>query len=199
MIAGQTSEIFTDSHSRLIEAGIRSALVSFGQLLPQGSLMLKSQDFISSSAAAHACLQQLRCDGVEIALSLSGRISGTFILALDNQAAQQLIVALTGDGAATPGFNEMARSALKEVGNIVASAFLGALESLCGCGGLPGVPDLHLGGPCHLVATGPVEKISLMYALPLFLIAPAGGEDVARGGVFINLHSDDSAWAAPGS
>ncbi|MBD1399901.1 chemotaxis protein CheC [Pelovirga terrestris] len=191
MIAGQTSELFTDS--RLIETGIRSALVSFGQMLPQGSLVLKSQDFIRSSAA-RSCWQQLRCDGVQIALSLSGRISGTIILALDNQAAQQLVTALTGDGTIRSGFNEMARSALREAGNIVASAFLGALESLCGRGGLPGVPDLHLGGPCQ-IDSGRAED---MYALPLLLVAPAGGTDAARAGVFINLHNNDDGVSSFG-
>mgnify|MGYP006290102839 CR=1 FL=1 len=190
MVTAHTSETSTDSC--LIEAAIRSALVSFGQMFPQGSLVLKGQDFIPSSAAARFCLQQLRYDGVEIALSLSGRIPGTFILALDNKAAQQLIAALTGGSTTAPGFNEMARSALKEAGNIVASAFLGALESLCGRGGLPGVPALHLGGSCH-VDSGPAEESCLMYALPLFLVAPAGGENAARGGLFISPHADDSA------
>lgn len=195
MIADQTSEISMDSH--LIETGIRSALVSFGQMLPHGSLVLKSQDFIPSSAAARSCLQQLRCDGVEIALSLSGRISGTFILALDHQAAQQLIVLLTGDGATRSDFNEMARSALREAGNIVASAFLGALEELCGRGGLPGIPDLRLVGPCH-IDDGSAEEHGIMYALPLLFVAQAGGREAARAGVFICLHCDDSALSCTG-
>ncbi len=195
MIAGQTSEIFTDSH--LIEAGIRSALVSFAELLPQDSLMLKGQDFISSSAAARSCLQQLRCDGVEITLTLSGRISGTFILALDHQAAQQLIVLLTGDGATTSDFNKIARSALRETGNIVASAFLGSLEALCGSGGLPGVPDLRLNDTCH-VDNGSAEEHGIIYALPLLLVAQAGGREAARAGVFICLRGDDSALSSTG-
>jgi hypothetical protein len=194
MIAGHAITLSTDS--RLIEAGIRSALVSLGQMLPRGGPVLKSQDFIPSSAAARSCLQQLRCEGAEVTLSLSGRISGTFILALDKKAAQHLIAALTGEGVTTPFFNDIGRSALKEAGNIVASAFLGALESLCGRGGLPGVPDLHLGDPCH-AGPGATAESHQMYALPLFIIAPAAGPDAARGGVFISLHSDDSTKTFP--
>lgn len=195
MVAGHAITLSADS--RLIEAGIRSALVSLGQMLPRDGLELKSQDFIPSSAAARSCLQQLRGDGVEVTLSLSGRISGTFILALDNKAARHLIAALTGDGATTPLFNDMARSALKEAGNIVASAFLGALESLCGRGGLPGVPALHLGDPCDAGSKAAEESL-LMYALPLFVVAPSDGGRAARGGVFISLHSDGGTLFSSG-
>lgn len=195
MIAGKSHEISSDS--RLIEAALRSALISFEKMLPQGSLVLKSQDFIPSSAAARSCLQQLRCDGVEIVLDVSGRISGTFILALDRMAAQQLITALTGDAVATPDFNEMDRSVLKEAGNIVASAFLGALESLSGLGGLPGIPALYLGGPFH-GDSGPAEERCLMFALPLFFFVPTGVGNAARAGVFINLHSVTSALCLAG-
>lgn len=187
MIVDPAGEITADS--RLIEAGVRSALVTFGQMLPQGSLVLKSQKFIYSSAAARTCLQQLRCNGVEVVLSLSGRISGTFTLALDNRAAQQLVTALAGEGATTPIFNEIARSVLKEAGNVVASAFLGTLESLSGSGGLPGLPDLHIGPPCHDEGRVEVEN-SLMYALPVMLVVGTSEDLAARGGIFICRHNE---------
>jgi CheY-specific phosphatase CheX len=193
MIVDPAGEITADS--RLIEAGVRSALVTFGQMLPRGSLVLKSQKFIHSSVAARTCLQQLRCNGVEVVLSLSGRISGTFTLALDNRAAQQLVTALAGEGATTPIFNEIARSVLKEAGNVVASAFLGTLESLSGSGGLPGLPDLHIGPPCH--DEGSVEVV--MYALPVMLIVGTSEEFAARGGIFISRHNERVEFPSPAS
>lgn len=195
MIADLAGEITADS--RLIEAGTRSALVTFGQMLPRGSLVLESQKFIDSSVAARTCLQQLRCDGVEVVLSLSGRISGTFTLALNNRAAQQLVTALAGEGATTPIFNEMARSALKEAGNVVASAFLGAIETMCGSGGLPGLPALHV-APCHDECSAGAED-NFMYALPVMLVVGTSEGRAAKGGIFINLHNEsvDCPSSAP--
>lgn len=195
MIAGLAGEITADS--RLIEAGIRSALVTFEQMLPRGSLVLESQKFIYSSAAARACLQQLRCGGVEVALSLSGRVSGTFTLALDNRAAQQLVTALAGEGVTTPIFNEMARSTLKEAGNIVASAFLGAIETMCGSGGLPGLPALHV-VTCPDEGSAGAEN-NFMYALPVMLVVGTGKGRAAKGGIFINLYHEsiDCPSSAP--
>lgn len=190
MIVDPAGEITADS--RLIEAGVRSALVTFGQMLPRGSLVLKSQKFIHSSAAARTCLQQLRCNGVAVVLRLSGRISGTFTLALDNRAAQQLVTALAGEGATTPIFNEIARSVLKEAGNVVASAFLGTLESLSGSGGLPGLPGLphlHIGPPCHDADSVGAEN-NFMYALPVMLVGGTNKGRVAKGGIFISLHNE---------
>jgi len=186
MVAGHVSDISVDSH--LIEAGIRSSLMTFAKMLPKNRMVLKSQDFIDSSGAARSCLQQLQCDGVAVTLSLTGRLSGTLDLVLDTRGAQQLVAALMGAGATTSLFDEMACSVLKEAGNIVASAFLGAIEALCGRGGLPGVPVLHIGGRCR-----EEEESRLLYALPLNLVAPTDGGQAARGGIFISLHSNDSA------
>jgi len=186
MGAGQT--VYRSMDSRLIEAGVRSALETLGQLLPRGSLVLKSQHFIHSSAAAHTCLQQLRGDGVEVALSLSGRICGTFILVLDNSAAQRLVTALVGGTAATADFNEMACSALKEAGNIAASAFLSALEAQSGSGGLPGLPNLQISVSCQEEDSVGVDS-SVMYAMPVMLVAGKNENFAARVGIFINLHS----------
>lgn len=185
MGAGQTVDVSTDS--RLIEAGVRSALETLGQLLSRESLVLKGQNFIHSSAAAHTCLQQLRGDGVEVALNLSGRICGTFILALDNRAAQQLVTALVGETATTPAFNEMACSALKEAGNVVASAFLSALEALGGSGGRPGLPSLNISVPRYQECSVRADS-SLMYALPVTLVAGTKKRFAARVGLFISLH-----------
>jgi len=186
MAAGQTADMSTDR--RLIEAGVRSALETLGQLLPRESLVLKSQQFIHSSDTARTFLRQLCGDGVAVALSLSGRICGTCTLALDSRAAQQLVSALVGATATTPVFNEMARSALKEAGNVVASAFLSALETLSDRGGLPGVPDLHIGVPCaHGDSLG--ADTGLMFALPVTLVAGTKDGSAARFGIFINLHS----------
>lgn len=191
MIAGRANEITTDGH--LIEAGVRSSLETFGRMLPSGSLLLKGQEFVHSSAAARSYQQQLRCDGVEVSLSLSGRFSGTFALILDTRAAQQLVTVLVGEAAATPVFNDVARSALKEAGNIVASAFLGALESLCGRGGLPGLPALHMNFPCH----DEDKTKAIMYALPMTLAVATCEAYNARGGIFISLYDDDNPLSSP--
>ncbi len=191
MIAGGANEITMDSY--LIEAGVRSSLETFARMLPQGSLALEGQEFIHSSAAARIYQHQLRCDGVEVSLSLSGRFSGTFALNLDTRSAQQLATILVGEPATMPVFNEVARSALKEAGNIVASAFLGALESLCGRGGLPGLPALYMDFPCHDEDKSNV----IVYALPMTLVAATREGCDARGGIFISLYDADNPPPSP--
>jgi len=191
MIAGRANEITTDS--QLIEAGVRSSLETFARMLPQGTLVFKSQEFIHTSAAARSYQQQLRCDGIEVSLSLSGRFSGTFALTLDTRAARQLVTALVGEAAIRPVFNEVARSALKEAGNIVSSAFLGALESLCGRGGLPGLPALYMDLPRHDEDKANV----IIYALPMTLVAATCEGCDARGGIFISLYEDDTCPPSP--
>ncbi len=188
MIADRTGNLSADG--RLIESGMRSSLLTLEKMLPQGMLLPGRQDFIHSSAA-RLYLKQLRCEAIEIVLSLTGRFSGAFALVLDYKAAEHLVTALTGEGTTMPDLSKMARSALEESGNIVASAFLGALESMSGSGGLPGLPLLREDVPHR-------EEISEhgLYALSMTLIVGNDRACDARGGLFISL-ADDSCPATP--
>lgn len=171
--------------SRLIEECVRSSLVSLRQMLGGGALAVEAQEFIHSSRRAQRCLQHLRRNGIEVVLTLSGRLCGTFSLVLSNNAARRLVTILVGEVPDADTFSDMACSALKETGNIVASAFLGAVESSSGSGGIPGLPDLRLetDGPDN----GGKGQDFELYALPVSLV---NGQECCNGtnaGIFIAL------------
>ena len=81
-----------------------------------------------------------------ISLAVEGDISGSIMFLLKQEAAKHLITQLMpgmGD-AASMEFNEMELSALKEVGNIIAGAYLNSLASLTNLLIFPSVPDLAI-------------------------------------------------------
>lgn len=149
-----------------IEQGMLSSLTSLRQLLG-GSFRVETDALIRSAAAAHSSLANLRAGGVEVALTLSGKLSGTLFLVFTSKAAIWMVSDLVGEQTRTLPFDEMSRSALKEVGNVVASSFLGALERLSGTGGLPGLPVLRESD----VAPGEEGAGDrILYGLPIYLI-----------------------------
>lgn len=183
MISADKATASTDG--RLIEQSVRSSLVSLQQLLGGGALDVETRKFIDSTTRARHCLKQLRHNGVEVVLPLSGSLSGAFILVLGEKARRQLVSALLGEAPKTPGSSEMERSALKETGNVIASAFLVALEALCGRGGMPGLPELRLKSTdlsSHEEGPG-----SVLYGLPVSLVGRRGDGTAAHAGIFIAL------------
>jgi chemotaxis protein CheC len=81
-----------------------------------------------------------------ISLSVEGDITGSIMFLLKQEAAKHLINQLMpgmGDPAAFE-FNEMELSALRELGNIIAGAYLNSLASLTNLLIFPSVPDLAI-------------------------------------------------------
>jgi chemotaxis protein CheC len=79
---------------------------------------------------------------VGITLRIFGDARGTILLIFPRESAQQMLVRLTGRKPRGLVFNEISASALKELGNILASAYLSALGSLLGMTLLPSIPLL---------------------------------------------------------
>lgn len=69
---------------------------------------------------------------VGILLNLSGDINGMMMFMVDNEAAHHMVNRLVGkeDNNNMEAFDDMELSALKEIGNIIAGAYLSALSSL---------------------------------------------------------------------
>lgn len=69
---------------------------------------------------------------VGILLNLSGDIDGMMMFMVDNEAAHHMVNRLVGkeDNSNMENFDDMELSALKEIGNIIAGAYLSALSSL---------------------------------------------------------------------
>ncbi len=79
-----------------------------------------------------------------IYMKIFGDIRGNMLLVFPKASAQGLITMLTGEKfeSETLILNDMNASALKEVGNILAGAYLGALESVLNMSLLVSVPSL---------------------------------------------------------
>lgn len=69
---------------------------------------------------------------VGILLNLTGDINGMMMFMVDNEAAHHMVNRLVGkeDNNSMEAFDDMELSALKEIGNIIAGAYLSALSSL---------------------------------------------------------------------
>ena len=86
-----------------------------------------------------------------IYLEFSGDIEGTIMFVLDEYSAKNLANVLINSSWKLPsecsgekekGFSEIEVSALEEVGNILAGAYLGSLSTLTGLRIIPTVPDM---------------------------------------------------------
>jgi chemotaxis protein CheC len=77
-----------------------------------------------------------------ITLQILGEARGNVLLVFPRDSAHRLLARLLGKGGEKPVFDEMSASTLKEVGNILASAFLNALGSLLHMTLIPSVPLL---------------------------------------------------------
>lgn len=82
---------------------------------------------------------------VGLNLQIFGEIRGGILIVLPAEQARHMLQGLLGTApAASQGFTELEHSALLEVGNILASAYLNALGSALGMALLPSVPSLSL-------------------------------------------------------
>ncbi|WP_432821593.1 chemotaxis protein CheC [Trichloromonas sp.] len=79
---------------------------------------------------------------VGITLQIFGDARGTILLIFPRESAQQLLVRLVGKKPKGLMFDELSTSALKELGNILASAYLSALGSLLHMTLIPSIPLL---------------------------------------------------------
>ena len=77
-----------------------------------------------------------------ISLAINGPARGTLLLVFPAASARSLLTRLVGDRDPAAPLDEMGASALKEIGNILASAYLSALGELLGMPLMPSVPLL---------------------------------------------------------
>lgn len=78
-----------------------------------------------------------------IYLGIEGDITGSIMFLLEEKAAEILISKLMGmPPSGEPGFNDIEKSALKEIGNIITGAYLNSLSALTNMKIIPSIPDL---------------------------------------------------------
>ena len=77
---------------------------------------------------------------VGVTMQIHGDACGNVLLVFPELSAQRLVNKLLGRDSSQKQFDEMAESALKEVGNILASSYLGAMGSLIHLTMIPSIP-----------------------------------------------------------
>ncbi len=90
-------------------------------------------------------LGALEREQVAVGLRLEGILSGHLVLLLAEPDGRKLVARL-GQPVSGDGWDELARSALMETGNIVGSAFVSAIADMVRGRLLPSVPSLARGG-----------------------------------------------------
>ncbi len=126
-----------------------------------------------------------------IYLGVEGDIGGNMMFLLSIPSAKYLISKLMA-GMETPGedFNEMERSALQEVGNIITGAYLNALSTLTNMTIFPTVPELSIDMAAALLSV-PAIQFGIM-GDNILLIQTQFFGDVAIDGFFILIPDMDS-------
>lgn len=82
---------------------------------------------------------------IGILLNVTGDLSGNIMFIIEYTAAQDLVAMLIGDKSVrSETFSELELSALKEIGNILASSYLSALSSLTNLRILPSIPVIAI-------------------------------------------------------
>ncbi|MCL2740560.1 MAG: chemotaxis protein CheC [Oscillospiraceae bacterium] len=80
---------------------------------------------------------------IGILVAIGGDVSGLIMFIADRADADKVLDMLLGDARGPgPGYGEMEASALKEAGNIMTGAYVGALSMLTGLRIEPSIPDL---------------------------------------------------------
>ena len=77
---------------------------------------------------------------VGVTMQIHGDACGNILLVFPEQSARRLVKQLLGQEVSGPRFDEMAESTLKEVGNILASSYLGAMGNLLNLMLIPSIP-----------------------------------------------------------
>lgn len=83
---------------------------------------------------------------VGILLNITGDVNGMMMFMVDNEAAHHMVNRLVGkeDSGNMEAFDDMELSALKEIGNIIAGAYLSALSSLTSLKIIESVPYMAI-------------------------------------------------------
>ena len=123
-----------------------------------------------------------------ITLRVLGDARGNILLIFPQESAQRLLTRLLGSAAQEELFDDLGASTLKEVGNILASAYLNAMGSLLHLTLIPSVPLLacDMAGAvvdAVLIELSAAGDLALMVETEFHGVDP--GEDLIKGHFFL--------------
>lgn len=122
---------------------------------------------------------------IGIYLSVEGDISGSIMFILEQNAGKALVSKLMGMPMTEGEFNEMEISAMKEIGNIIAGAYLNSLSQLTNLKMIPSVPDLNM-DMLNAILSVPAIEFGIV-GDQILLIQTKFTDDVDLNGYFILL------------
>jgi chemotaxis protein CheC len=133
---------------------------------------------------------------VGILFTLGGDIDGMMIFMTDKPASMHMVNILLGNQKQTKiaddyEFNEMELSALSEIGNIIAGAYLSSLSTLTNLKILPSIPYLAI-DMAGAILSVPAIEVGKIGDKGLLIETEFGDKDKAVNGYFILIPSLDS-------
>lgn len=131
-----------DALQEISNIGMGHAATALSQLLDESLLIRVPEVRVTEVSRVPAFLGGAEKLVAGVTLQVLGDVRGTILLVFPEDSARELVQRLTGTGQAEMAFNEFSASTLKEVGNILASAYLNALGSLLHLTLIPSVPML---------------------------------------------------------
>ncbi len=140
-------------------SGIDHAVCALSKLVKMSISPREHRILGLDDAEVRAFLKEARLAAIGINLRIMGDVEGDILIVFTRENAAQLVDSLLSqDRSAGAVFSEMEISALKEVGNILASAYLNALGERLKMTLIPSVPELALdtgGGAADLFPAEP--------------------------------------------
>lgn len=132
---------------------------------------------------------------VGILFTLEGQINGMMMFMLEQPAAVHLVKLIMGDmGGDSEEFSEMELSALNEIGNIIAGAYLSSLSSLTNMLITASIPYLAI-DMAGAILSVPAIEFGKIGDKALLIETEFGDQDTAVNGFFILIPSLESYGA----
>ncbi len=142
MTLAPLSDIQLDTLKEISNIGMGHAATALSQLIGESVRLRVPRITIADLAEIPDLVGGAEEVVVGITLHMFGDARGTILLVFPRESAQLLLARLVGQKPRGLVFNEMSASALKELGNILASAYLSALGGMLGMTLIPSIPLL---------------------------------------------------------
>lgn len=136
------NEIELDALKEISNIGMGHAATALSQILGQSVHLHVPQVKVTEISQVPELLGGAERLMVGITLQILGDARGNIMLLFPQESAHRMLCTLLGRQSKGLVMNEVTSSALKEVGNILASAYLSALGNLLGKTLIPSVPML---------------------------------------------------------
>ena len=131
-----------DALKEVSNIGMRHAATALSQLIGQTVYLKVPQVTVTDISAVPEILGGAENLVVGITLQILGGARGNILLVFPTSSAKQLLTILLGEAPRGDDLDDIATSTLKEVGNILASAYLNALGTILNMTLIPSVPAL---------------------------------------------------------